>query len=587
METDLPRSAPQPDPLNTIPARSNSTRQVVVGGFALVLAVGPAVAAIWLVPGFVTQDGPAHLYNAQILASSLVGGDSPFDAAYEVRWSPLPNWAGHLALAGLMAAGASPWVADRIVMTTTLVGLAGAVLWLRRRVRGGAGLPVAAFLASVLALNVTWLLGFSSFLLGAILFPWTLGVWWAGRERPGPAWALAIALLMIAAYFAHIVALGLTTLGVVTLATATPVQATTLRRRWAWTLAGLAPTVPLVGLYRTLARSGGPIEPLWMEFENPLSLASWWTRLVWVDPLTLGSKVALPFSEARGVGYALLTPILWASLALASWGLASLSRLARERKPTSGNCNGNGRVRGWLILAVGLIACGVIGPDTLGASHGNYLSQRVILMGLIALVPFLDLGRRSRSGRFGVAALAVAWAMQSAFVWDYAVRSDRLLASMLQAREAVEPGDRIGVLVADLEPRFRANPLRHAGALLGVGTGGIVWSNYEAAHYYFPVRVRQDVDHPPVLAFEEISVLDDPAASRQRERAWRNLLAQHHEAIDLLVVRGEAGAALDAITTRWFAPSARFGPVELLHQRDAARPVPGTQDRLARFGPRE
>ena len=48
---------------------------------------------------------------------------SPYQAFYEVRWQPLPNWAGHLALAGLLFV-VSPWTADRIMMTVTLLGFA-------------------------------------------------------------------------------------------------------------------------------------------------------------------------------------------------------------------------------------------------------------------------------------------------------------------------------------------------------------------------------------------------------------------------------------------------------------------------------
>src|SRR5262249_435368 len=59
-----------------------------VGALMLVAALGPALAALVAVPWFVTQDGPAHLYNAEILARS-VATQSPFLASYRVRWEPL------------------------------------------------------------------------------------------------------------------------------------------------------------------------------------------------------------------------------------------------------------------------------------------------------------------------------------------------------------------------------------------------------------------------------------------------------------------------------------------------------------------
>ena len=101
-------------------------------------ALAPAVAAIWLVPWFVTQDGPAHVYNAEILASSVGGFDrtSPWHNVYTVRWQPIPNWAGPVCLAGLVA-WLPAWLADRIMTSVTLVGFAVAILWLRWRVAGG------------------------------------------------------------------------------------------------------------------------------------------------------------------------------------------------------------------------------------------------------------------------------------------------------------------------------------------------------------------------------------------------------------------------------------------------------------------
>jgi hypothetical protein len=32
----------------------------------------------------------------------------------------------------------------------------------------------------------------------------------------------------------------------------------------------------------------------------------------------------------------------------------------------------------------------------------------------------------------------------------------------------------------------------HADALLGIGTGNIVWNNYAATEYYFPVKYRDE-----------------------------------------------------------------------------------------------
>src|SRR5947209_4400205 len=160
-----------------------TSNRISPGLIALALASGPALAAIAWVPEFVTQDGPAHLYNARILNASL-GPDSPFARDFEVAWQPLPNWSGHLSTMAMVAM-LPPGPAGRSMAAITMVLLASGVVWLRWAVAGGRGLAPASILAVLLALNVTWLLGFTSFLLGAALMPATLGLWWGGRDRFG------------------------------------------------------------------------------------------------------------------------------------------------------------------------------------------------------------------------------------------------------------------------------------------------------------------------------------------------------------------------------------------------------------------
>src|SRR5262249_39715859 len=149
---------------------------------------------IWGVPWFVTQDGPAHIYNAQILANSF-GASSPFREVYTISWKPIPNWMGHIVLT-LLVSWLPAWVADRLMTTGTLIGLAIAATWLRWRVGGGRGLASAALFSALLAMNFTWLLGFTSFLMGSCLFPITLGVWWQGRFRLSVSRVVALSLLL-------------------------------------------------------------------------------------------------------------------------------------------------------------------------------------------------------------------------------------------------------------------------------------------------------------------------------------------------------------------------------------------------------
>lgn len=545
------------------------------GLLALVVALAPALAAIWLVPGFATQDGPAHLYNAHILARSFDPA-SPFRNIYSVCWEPLPNWVGHFLLMGLVSIFA-PATADRAMTTLTLVGLAASTLLLRWRVAGERGLALAAVLCVLVAMNVTWLLGFSSFLLGACLFPLTLSVWWSGRDSgDSPGRALALAGLMILGYFCHLVSLGLTAIGLVVLEATTP--GPFRRGRARATVLGLTPLIPLALIYLGLMQRGGRLAPEWKHLPRLDTVRAWISQLGWVDPLTLARRDMLPLRpDLVSRWFMLVTPIVCFTVGLA---LAVAVRMrARRLSP-------NAPSRGWWALAALLLGVGAISPDTLGASHGEYLPQRIVLLGLVALIPVLQLDAPGRVGRLVALAFGLAWVGQSGFVWDYALTSRRMTESLPRAREILGQRQRIATRLTNIRTHFRASPLLHADCILGVGTGNVIWSNYETRYYYFPVRFREPLDRPDPSTLERIALDDHPATIGDRAAGWQTLLDRHRGSIDVVLAWGD-DPALDAITERWFQTTYVDGPLRVFRRRpDAAeaRETPPTshEERLTR-----
>jgi len=127
---------------------------------------------------------------------------------------------------------------------------------------------------------------------------------------------------------------------------------------------------------------------------------------------------------------------------------------------------------------------------------------------------------------------------------------------------------RIATLLAQpqLRERFRSNPLLHADCLLGLGTGNVIWSNYETRHYYFPVQFRDGFDRPDAGELERIDLRDDPRDAASRARSWEDLLERHHASIDVLVVWG-SDPRLDAINARWFRADITDGPLHVLRHR--------------------
>ncbi|MHC5544321.1 hypothetical protein ACYOEI_39335, partial [Singulisphaera rosea] len=224
--------------------------------------------------------------------------------------------------------------------------------------------------------------------------------------------------------------------------------------------------------------------------------------------------------------------------------------------------------RGWAILAALLMLGGLLGPDTLGASHGHYLPQRIVLFGLVALVPFLNLELKGWTSIGCVVALILAVTVQSGFVWEYAVASNNVASDVMAAKGAVGKGQRNETLLNLTRGRFRANPVLHADNLLGIGTGNIVWSNYETRYYYFPVQFLKDEGKRPGAAdLEWIALHDMPMDAEERVSRWASLIGTHLDEIDMVVAWGD-DTEFVRVNRRWFEDPVVWGQIRILRKRD-------------------
>jgi len=515
------------------------------GLIAFALLAGAALAAIWMVPYFVAQDGPLHLLNAHITLE-LFKQHSVFDNLYAVRWHPLPYWAGHLFLTGLLSL-VSERVADRTLLTLTSLGLASALVWLRWRVAGWQGMILVAPLAVTLSLNMLWLLGLYSFLLGACVMFATLGIWWAWRDRMGVLPALGLALLLIAGYLTHLVSLGLTVVALVVLALATPGVSL---RRLGWTAASFLPLAPLAVMYHRLMQSGGEVQAAWYGVDSLLSPRAWFNYARSVDFMQLRSESGcLPFAPHRTAWFAYVGPAQIVQVVILFLLIVTFLTMRR----------GQGRERrGWLILALLLFAAAFFGPDSFGDAHGSILRERILLIAMAASIPAMALGARRPLVKVCGLALMVAAVVQVAFVWDYALYSNRVVTDFMQAKPFVGTGQRVEAIQIDTGGPFRANPLHNLSSAFGMGTGNIVWNNYGPCLYYFPVRFADGQVSRRALDLSNVGVFRFKDCDESEHLIWyERLLSESHEQIDALVVVG-SHSEVDRINAEWYGPEPVF-----------------------------
>jgi len=544
---------------------AGASRQYLTGSaprrwavLTMVILVTPIIAAIWVHRWFVTQDGSIYLYNTHIILESLKS-NNPFHDYYSVRWVPVPYWGAYLLLGALMSI-LPDRIADLIIISITSVGFLGCILWLRHRVAGWNGMALVAPFAVILSINLLWLLGFYNFLLGACCYAAALGVWWSGRDKPGPRRALLLAGLLIAGYFCHPVSSGLTAFALVVLSLATP--GPEWRRRLAWTLTSVLPSVLLIYFYQSLMPIPAETHARWADLADRLSVREWliYIRAADITPLAYAGP-DLFFSHTISRWSHLPAVTTWSILGLILLSLSALLcrrtvKSAVDRKPGVA-----GTMRGWLLVSALFIFCGLFGPTDLGDIQGGYLRQRFLLLGFATAVPIFKApgkpaGLESLVAKLGFGALLIGCVLQLAAVWDYAEASNRLAGDFVQAKRYVGTGQRVAVLVIEPEIDYEPRPLVHLGDLFGIGTGNVIWNNYAPALDYFPIRFRDATDRD-LFYVRGIPDFEQQIAQEDLEY-WEDLLSDIEGKTDVLVVWGRSDE-LDEINSEWFEDEPVFG----------------------------
>ncbi|MGY1692612.1 hypothetical protein [Geodermatophilus sp. SYSU D01105] len=447
---------------------------LLVAGLTVQLA--PLVAF----PTVLSQDGPAHVAGAWALVHRGDDGSvgEVLREQYRVDLSPVPNMLATLLLTGLLQV-VGPDAAERLLVAGIVAGLVAALAYAARGVSRRAGWLGAAGLLYGSSHLLSY--GFYNFALGVIGSLLVLGV--ALRRRSGwsPRGVLALTVVSLLTWTAHllpwVVGTGGALLLAVTRATAdvrggTPVLPAVRRHVLPPGLA-VAPGGVLTAAY--LATGDGP--PATPEGEPSLER---------VGTLLRGERPFLTGWGVDGVPDLGRTAALLGTAALVVLALLALRRTRADQ-------DGSRADRGALgVLLAGALLAVCLTPERLGPDFG-------FLVGRLAWFPplFLALWAATRPPGRVLAAVLAAVLVVSASAgalarWPAQAAAAAEVDELLSVSGAIAPGSTLVVLQysrsAVAPEHGTPDPLRHESSRLAVRSGSVDLGHYEAVEAYFQVE---------------------------------------------------------------------------------------------------
>jgi hypothetical protein len=434
----------------------------------------------WMVEYIPTQDGPAHLYNAELLRVFDAPQSTTLRRYFEPREGILSNRLAHLTLARLMDV-TTPRVAEKVFISVYLtMFVAGALYAVRTVNREHAAL---ACLLLPLMVGYPLQMGFYAFCASVVGYLFAVGYWLRHRTHFRGRDALVLALLLVLTFLWH-------PFSVVTAVIVLAVGfAASVALRWwyagrtAYVRIGRELGLGLVALVPPLLMFAGfrdesEAVPITQLIPGPGRIVRQLTRVPdWVSytSLELVPAFVLLCATALCAGV-----ILW--------------RKVRTRALEETDA---------LVIAAAVYAgLYFVVPDA--AAGGGYVHVRLVLYASLALVLWLAaqaLVVWQRRLLLGVGVLANV-SLVALYTSVYAGQ-DRFLTEYASALAHIPPHSAVLALSAadrgilpntpgDASRRVR--PLHHAGGRVGAGSDVALLTNYQGDKPHFPVKFRADLN---------------------------------------------------------------------------------------------
>ncbi len=407
---------------------------------------------------FVTHDGPAHVYNADLIKSLLFSGESPgAKDFFEFNSFPQPNWSGHILLI-LFGFVFSPSFSEILLVSGIIVLTAFSFRYLLMYLIP-AKMYTAWFVFPFLHGFLLYM-GFYNFCLGTALVFLGAGWFLRNRTRFSLRNMMVLFLLATALYFSHLFCLLLFLIWmgfVVVLDMLLKKQALQLHARW------ILPLIPVLALSLIFIFTG--------ESGNSSSRET--TELLkWIldarPVITLNYEKQQLFSIVAGIS--ILAVLLF----------LGVHRIIKERAL---------RISDSLAFtAIFCFICYFVFPDE--AATGGFVSIRFLLFFFLFALSWIAC--RLKKEWMGMALAAILLMVSVRMLWFHYHEMNRLsedVSIYTKAGEHLQSGEVV------LPLNYSDNWLHsNISCYLGAERHAVLLDNYEASKPHFPLQWKRGKD---------------------------------------------------------------------------------------------
>ena len=423
---------------------------------------------VWVFKFFPSQDGPSHLYNAQILRE-FTNPNYDFHQYYQLHLALFPNWLANL-LEWAFLYIVPALIAEKLLLTVYVIAFPLSFFYLLDAVQPGRNLT--GFISFLFIFNFLLMKGLYSYALAIPLFFLTLGYWWRNKEHLGWKEIVLCNLLVALIFLGHLVPylLAVLSLGLLALVY--------FRRRIRPILLTAACILPsgILPIYYLLTSSSIGSKLTSAQFTSVLGLLQ--------QLISLGFLVS--FNKNQQIIAQVVAVILGALLLFSLWKDVQDRRkpLARPLSPRFY----------FLLLALVLLILYLFAPKAIGS--GTMLNERIGLLAVLVMAVSFREGQ-PRVWRWLAVALGAVLLVNLAWLGYTFHTLNKSLNAFVSAVPQIEANKVIlPILIGRNGPSLKVGIYEHADNYYTLDNGGINVMNYETEYDYFPVKFKADFQPP-------------------------------------------------------------------------------------------